>query len=89
MNQQEFRQKLDEAGKIQDKAVKMAQESNILAINDFKSSNALLMESLKLWREGSESAQDSIREAIKSGLLTLTDEQEEKLFEYLSQKQTS
>ena len=46
MNQQEFHEKLKEAKEIQDRAMKMAEESNTLMDVDFKKSNEMFLESM-------------------------------------------
>lgn len=79
MNQQEFHDKLKEARAIQDSAMKMAEESNALMDVDFKKSNEMFMESMELWGKGCKMALSAIDEAIDSGLMPLTEEQEKKL----------
>ena len=79
MNQQEFREKLKEARAIQDKAMKMAEEFNALMDVDFKKSNEMFIESMELWGKGCKIALSAINEAIDSGLMALTEEQEKKL----------
>ena len=86
MNQQEFREKLKEARAIQDKAMKMAEESNALMDVDFKKSNEMFIESMELWGKGCKIAFSAINEAIDSGLMALTEEQEKKLCEICSEK---
>jgi hypothetical protein len=81
MNQQEFHDKLKEARAIQDSAMKMAEESNALMDVDFKKSNEMFMESMELWGKGCKMALSAIDEAIDSGLMALTEEQEKKLCE--------
>lgn len=79
MNQQEFHDKLKEARAIQDSAMKMAEESNALMDVDFKKSNEMFMESMELWGKGCKMVLSAIDEAIDSGLMPLTEEQEKKL----------
>lgn len=79
MNQQEFHDKLKEARAIQDSAMKMAEEFNALMDVDFKKSNEMFMESMELWGKGCKMALSAIDEAIDSGLMALTEEQEKKL----------
>ena len=79
MNQQEFHDKLKEARAIQDSAMKKAEESNALMDVDFKKSNEMFMESMELWGKGCKMALSAIDEAIDSGLMALTEEQEKKL----------
>ena len=86
MNQQEFRKKLKEARAIQDKAMKMAEESNVLMDVDFKKSNEMFIESMELWGKGCKMALSAIDEAIDSGLMELTEEQEKKLCEICSEE---
>ena len=47
MNQQEFHEKLKEAREIQDKAMKIAEESNALMDVDFKRSNEMFIKSME------------------------------------------
>ena len=86
MNQQEFHEKIKEAREIQDRAMKMAKESNALMDVDFKKSNEIFIESMELWGKGCKIALSAINEAIDSGLMALTEEQEEKLREICSEK---
>jgi uncharacterized protein YjbI with pentapeptide repeats len=81
MNQQEFREKLEEARVIQDRAMKMAAESNSLMDTDLKKSMDMFLESMDLWCKGCEISQRAIDESIDCGMLSLTEEQEEKLRE--------
>ena len=74
MNQQEFHEKLEAAREIQDRAMKMAEESNALMDIDFKRSNEIFIESMGRWCKGCELVQGAIREAIDSGLMVLTGE---------------
>ena len=85
MNQQEFHKKLKEAKEIQDRAMKMAEESNTLMDVDFKKSNEMFIESMELWGKGCKMALGAISEAIDSGLMALTEEQEKKLCEICSE----
>ena len=86
MNQQEFHEKLKEAREIQDRAMKMAEESNALMDVDFKRSNKMFIESMELWSKGCKMALSAINEAIDSGLMALTEEQEKKLCEICLEK---
>ena len=86
MNQQEFHDKLKEARGIQDSAMKMAEESNALMEVDFRKSNEMFIESMELWGKGCKMALGAISEAIDSGLMALTEEQEKKLCEICSEK---
>ena len=86
MNQQEFHEKLKEARAIQDRAMKMAEESNVLMEVDFKRSNEMFIESVVLWGKGCKMALGAISEAIDSGLMALTEEQEKKRCEICSEK---
>ena len=79
MNQQEFHEKLNEAREIQERAMKMAEESNVLMDVDFKKSNEMFIESMELWGKGCKIALIVINEAIDSGMMALTEEQEKKL----------
>ena len=81
MTQQEFHKKLKKARAIQDSAMKMAEESNALMAVDFKKSNEMFIESMELWGKGCKMALSAIDEAIDSGLMALTEEQEKKLCE--------
>ena len=86
MNQQEFHEKIKEAREIQDRAMKMAKESNALMDVDFKKSNEMFIESMELWAKGSKMALNTIDKAIDSGLMALTEEQERKLCEICLKK---
>ena len=86
MNQQEFREKLKEASAIQDKAMRMAEESNAIMEVDFRKSNEMFIESMELWGKGCKIALSAINEAIDSGLMALTEEQEKKLREICLKK---
>ena len=86
MNQQEFHEKFNEARKIQDRAMNMAEESNALMDVGFKKSNEMFIESMELWGKGCKMALGAISEAIDSGLMALTEEQEKKLCEICSEK---
>ncbi len=86
MNQQEFYEQLKDARAIQDRAMKMAEASNVLMDVDFKRSNEMFIESMKLWSQGCKMALGAISEAIDSGLMALTEEQEKKLCEICSEK---
>ena len=86
MNQQEFHEKLKEAREIQDKAMKIAEESNALMDVDFKRSNEMFIKSMELWGKGCKMALSAINEAIDSGLMALTEEEEKKLCEICSEK---
>ena len=86
MNQQEFHEKLKEAREIQDRAMKMAEETNVLMDVDFKRSNEMFIESMELWGKGCQMALSAINEAIDSGLMALTEEQEKKLCEICLEK---
>ena len=86
MNQQEFHKQLKEARAIQDKAMKMAEESNALMDVDFKKSNEMFIESMELWGKGCKMALGAINEAIDSGLMALTEEPEKKLCEICLEK---
>ena len=86
MKQQEFHKKLKVAREIQDKAMKMAEESNVLMDVDFKKSNEMFIESMELWGKGCKMALSAIDEAIDSGLMELTEEQEKKLCEICSEE---
>ena len=86
MNQQEFHDKLKEARGIQDRAMKMAEESNALMDVDFKKSNEMFIESMELWGKGCKMALGAISEAIDSGLMALTEEQEKKLCKICSEE---
>ena len=86
MNQQEFHEKLNEAREIQERAMKMAEESNVLMDVDFKKSNEIFIESVALWGKGCKMALSAINEAIESGLMALTEEQENKLCEICLEK---
>ena len=86
MNQQEFHDKLKEARGIQDSAMKMAEESNALMEVDFRKSNEMFIESMELWGKGAKMALNVINEAIDSGLMALTEEQEKKLCKICSEE---
>lgn len=86
MNQQEFHEKLKEAREMQDRAMKMAEESSALMEVDFKKSNEMFIESMELWDKGCKIALIAINEAIDSGMMTLTEEQEKKLCEICLEK---
>lgn len=86
MNLQEFHEQLKEARAIQDKAMKMAGESDALMDIDLKRSNEIFIESMELWGKGCKMALNAINEAIDSGLMALTEEQEKKLCEICSEK---
>ena len=86
MNQQEFHDKLKEARGIQDSAMKMAEESNALMEVDFRKSNEMFIESMELWGKGCKMALSAIDEAINSGLMELTEEQEKKTCEICLEK---
>ena len=86
MNQQEFHEKLKEAREIQDRAMKIAEESNALMDVDFKRSNEMFIESMELWGKGCKMALGAISEAIDSGLMVLIEKQEKKLCEICLEK---
>ena len=86
MNQKEFNQKLNQAREIQDRAARLAEESQAFVEVDFKKSNDMLMASIALWRQGGEIALNAISQAIDSGLLNITEEDEKKLAEINSAK---
>ena len=86
MNQQEFHDKLKEARGIQDSAMKMAEESNALMEVDFRKSNEMFIESMELWGKVAKMALNVINEAIDSGLMALTEEQEKKLCKICSEE---
>ena len=66
--------------------MKMAEESNALMDVDFKKSNEMFIESMELWGKGCKIAFSAINEAIDSGLMALTEEQEKKLCEICLEK---
>lgn len=86
MTQQELHEKLKESQQIRYKAMELAEESEVLANTDFVRSNKIFLEGLELWNLGCEIGQRAIEEAIESGLMERTDEQEKKLCEICSEK---
>jgi hypothetical protein len=86
MNQQEFHEKLNEAREIQDRAMKMAEESKALMEVDFKKSNEMFVESMELWDKGCMIALDAMNEAIESGLMAFAEKRGKKLCEICSEK---
>ena len=66
--------------------MKMAEESNVTKDTDFKKPRVMIFETMKPWNNGAEIAKRSIMEAIDSGTLTLTEEQEKKLRKICSKK---
>ena len=74
------------AKEIQDRAMKMAEESNALMDVGFKKSNEMFLGSMELWGKGCKMALDAMNEAIDSGLMPLSEERERKLCEICSEK---
>ena len=86
MNQYELHEAIKRSEEMRVEAMKMAEESNVLMEVDFKKSNEMFIESMELWGKGCKMALSAINEAIESGLMTLTEEQEKKLCEICSEK---
>ena len=66
MKQQEFEKRVEEAREIQERAMAMLEESTALAEVDFKRSNELFLESVKLWQKGCEMFNQVVKEAFNS-----------------------
>ena len=65
MNQQEFEKRVKEARGIQERAMAMFEESSALAEVDFKRSNELFLESIKLWQKGCEMFNEAAKEVLE------------------------
>ena len=79
MNQQELRASIMKSEEIRAKAMKMAEESNALLDTDFKRSMDMFLEAMDLWNKGAELQCRAFDEALDSGLMELSAEDEEKL----------
>jgi hypothetical protein len=86
MNQQEFCEAIRKSEEIRAQAMQMAEESIALMDTDFKKSMDMFLEAMDLLSKGTKIAQRAINEAIDSGMLTLTEDQEKKLCEIYSKK---
>ena len=86
MNQQELHEAIKKSEEIRAQAMQMAEESIALMDVDFQKSIDMFLEAMDLLSNGTKIAQCAINEAIDSGMLTLTDEQEKKLCEINSKK---
>lgn len=84
MNEHQFQEKLKESKEFHKRVKKMAGEAIAIESIDFKKSNDMLMESMRLQCEGNKIFLQAAQEAFDSGLMDLTEEEERRLDEYLS-----